>query len=314
MEERSIILLSNVRQEDSLSHFRNPIPSGMLNPHFKHQIALEGFGFHANFKSAASPQNPLLPSLISIFRKDFEKTTGVDTPGLVHQDLSLKLLTQNKEDFHLNLHRSYTPFALAKHMNKLATFSNTKLGHTFRGLPCYYDKGTVQFGQHEFPFRLMKNARRREKHQTILFFEQRFAQVLQLPATMTAVTIDGHPYYGFDWAREEVDLKSSQTIHVCAPQLIYIRSKTIENTLVDDNFDQLLRRVALSSLSGQQYVSYCFPTLHFIDALPEVTNSIHIQLLDENQQQLRLSSGFATYIILKVRSQPRPFINNNNST
>ena len=91
-EFKTIVLRSNIRTEDSLTSFGNPVPAQFLNPYYEHEVALTGFGLHCQFKNAGSPMNAIYPSLIQIFKMDFKSATGYDDPSLVRRE-SFKIIS-----------------------------------------------------------------------------------------------------------------------------------------------------------------------------------------------------------------------------
>ena len=68
-----------------------------------------------------------------------------------------------------------------------------------------------------------------------------------------------------------------------------------------------LRQVAMPSLEDvgkNQYFSYNFKTFQYVKTLKDFNNIINIQFLDENKEKIRVSNGFASYVILQVKSSP----------
>lgn len=303
-KSKSIVLFSNVFKEDSLSSFKNLVPQDFLNPNHHHEVALAGLGFHYQLKNNATPKESLYPVLIQIFRKDFKAATGHEEPEDVSKSLQLESLVKNNEDFHIDECQSYTPKSLANFLNELAIGKHQHSKTVPRGFPAKFEDGSIHFSQFNFPFERFATLAEKRMYECILLFHERFADSLNLCQSepLSHLFIGSEKYYFFQAsASGKKTLSSKNEIIVKRPKILHVCSSNVKSTMVDQEVRPLLRRIALPS-DGSGYLTFNFKNLHYIPTLQDFNTTISIQLLDENKNQLRLSSGFATYVILKVTS------------
>ena len=303
---KSIVLFSNVSLEDSLSSFKNLVPRDFLNPHHNHQVALVGLGIHYQLKNDATPKNSLYPVMIQIFRKDFIAATGEEEPEDIVKPLLLESLTQNNEDFHIDERKSYTLESLAKDLNDTAVEKHLKTGTEPRGFPAKFENGKLHFSQFGFPFDKLPPDIDKRMFETILFFHERFVDCLNLnqSASLSHVLIGSEKYFFFKPRTSNDVVSSTSEISIKRPRILHVCSSNVKATMVDNEVRPLLRRVALPN-DDNGYLTFNFKNLHYVPTLTDFNTSISIQLLDENYNQLRLASGFATYVVLKVISTSR---------
>jgi len=114
--EKTMVVMSNVRQQDKLNDFTNEIPNGFLNDFDSHQAAVMGIGLHSKFKNNATPVNTAVPSMITTFIKNFI-SNGFRSPASVTEPLDLSMFPL-ADRFYLDQHASYTPLQLYDHLNQ----------------------------------------------------------------------------------------------------------------------------------------------------------------------------------------------------
>lgn len=138
MQETILYLLSNAREEDSLSDFTNYLPDQLLNPFYDHQAAVLGLGLDAKYKSDGCPDNDHYPAMLQIFQFDFERRTGFFSPDDVDKPLQLDTVASSLDRYHLNPGDGYTTQTLSKFFNLKQIFFNSRHLQHFKGLPCRY--------------------------------------------------------------------------------------------------------------------------------------------------------------------------------
>ena len=184
-QNKSVVLMSNIRPQDSLSVFGNPLPDQFLHPHYKHRIALSSIGLHTEFKSCAVPKNDKYPAIIQIFRKNWKKQCQSLDPSQNSAEnnnaLTLSMF-QRQDGYFLDTNKAYSNEELHQHLQASQVFYNTSLQYKFRGYPSTYNSETniITFGQFEMPFDLFKFKSRRQNHQTFLLFHEKFVDTLGL--------------------------------------------------------------------------------------------------------------------------------------
>ena len=305
-EFKTVVLRSNIRTEDSLTSFGNPVPAQFLNPYYEHEVALTGFGLHCQFKNAGSPMNAIYPSLIQIFKMDFKSATGYDDPSLVKSPLKLSSLIKNNEGFYLEENAEYTPETLTDYLTKSMMMKYKKLRMHPRGKPAKFKDGLIHFSQFEFPWERL-DPRIHEGYKTVLFFHERLADCLDLKALKSSVMVEKERYYYFTPNDQADTIMSSKNITIKVPKVLKICSPNVQSSIVENTMTPFLRQVAMPSredLGNNQYFSYNFKTFEFVKTLKDFNNIINIQFLDENKEKIRVSNGFASYVILQVKSRP----------
>ena len=310
MEEREIVLISNVRSQDSLSNFCNPLPKHTFNEFYNHEIAVSGFGLSCKLKNNATPRHTNLPVMITAFRKTLKRVFNIeDKSELVSKNLDLKLLTMENPGYYINVSENYTPEKLSSHFNQLAVMHKKKMNFDYKGIPTSYnqEKSTIEFSQFHYDMdKFIYNSAKR-LHELFFFFHERFVESLSLLLNNTDwVTIGGEKYYFYHPKSAQELLSSKKSIVVKFPKVIHICSNTVQSTLFDDEYKPILRRTALPIKDGKigvdGHFSFSFKNLEYVPAISKVLNFIHIQFLDENHQQLKLSQGFPSYVTLRIRS------------
>lgn len=129
--EKTMVVMSNVRQQDKLNDFTNEIPNGFLNDFDSHQAAVMGIGLHSKFKNNATPVNTAVPSMIITFIKNFI-SHGLSSPAVVTKPLDLTIFPL-EDRFYLDQHASYTPLQLYDHLNQTDLAYVKHLGFEFKG-------------------------------------------------------------------------------------------------------------------------------------------------------------------------------------
>lgn len=312
VEEQTLYLISNIREGDTLSSFGNPVPASFLNPHHYHKIALAGLGFHYQVKNNAVPKDLKYPVLIQIFRKDFLEASGYENPEDVEHPLTLSSLIRNNEGYFIDEDKEYDPEELSKHLNKLAILNHREMKTEPRGFPTKLQNETIHFGQMSFPFKMLPDPRLKRLHETILLYHERFADSLGLlndSNKLSHLYVESQKYY-FLPSNLPITLTSNQKIVIKKPKVLHIFSSNVKVSLVDDSFKPFLKRTAMpneDTIGKDRYLTFNFKTLEYYPTHESITNSIHIQLLDEHKNQLRLSSGQGSFVIIKIKSSPYPF-------
>ena len=310
MEEREVVLISNVRSQDSLSNFSNPLPKLTLNEFYNHEIAVSSFGFSCKLKNNATPRNTNLPVMITAFRKTLKHVFNIeDDSELVSKNLDLNLLTKENPGYYINVSENYTPEKLSLHFNQLAVMHKQKLKFDYKGIPTSYnqEKSTIEFSQFHYNMDKFRYNSAKRMHQLFFFFHERFVESLSLSFNNSDwVTIGGERYHFFHPESPQDVLSSKKSIIVKYPKVIHICSNTVHSTLCDDEYKPILRRTALPIKDGKigsdGHVSFSFKTLEYVPAISKVLELIHIQFLDEDNKQLKLSQGFPSYVTLRIRS------------
>ena len=305
IEYKTIIVRSNTRAEDSLTSFGNLVPAQFLNPYYEHEVALTGFGLHCQYKNAGSPKDSEYPSLIQIFNMDFREATGFLNPSFVNKPLELKSLTRNNEGFHLEENAEYTPETLADYLEKSMLMKYKKLRMMPRGKPAKFMDGAIHFSQFDFPWDRL-DPLIHEEYKTVLFFHERLVNCLDLKTLTSSLLVDKERYYYFTPSDQNDTIKSVNNITLKVPQVLKICSPNVQPCIVENGMIPFLRQVAMPSLEEvgkNHYFSYNFKTFQYVKTLKDFNNIINIQFLDENKEKIRVSNGFASYVILQVKSR-----------
>ena len=305
-EYKTVIVRSNIRNEDSLTSFGNPVPAQFLNPYYDHEVAVTGFGLHCQFKNAGSPRDTAYPSLIQIFMMDFKEATGFLDPTFVNEPLELKSLTKNNEGFYLEENAEYTPQTLTDYLEESMMMKYKKLRMIPRGKPAKLIDGAIHFSQFDFPWDML-DPMIHEDYKTVLFFHERLVNCLELKTLSSSLLVDEERYYYFTPHDENDTIMSVKNITLKVPQVLKICSPNVQPCIVENGMIPFLRQVAMPSLEDvgkNQYFSYNFKTFQYVKTLKDFNNIINIQFLDENKEKIRVSNGFASYVILQVKSSP----------
>ena len=305
-EYKTIVLRSNIRAGDSLTSFANLVPSQFLNPYHEHEVAVTGFGLHCQFKNAGSPKDAAYPSLIQIFNMDFKEATGFLDPTFVNKPLELKSLTKNDEGFYLEENAEYTPQTLADYLEETMMMKYKKLRMIPRGKPAQFKDGVIHFSQFDFPWNLL-DPLIHEEYRTILFFHERLVKCLELQELTSSLLVDKERYYYFSPKNQNDTITSRNKITIKVPRVLNICSSNVQPSIVETAMLPFLRQVALPSnedIGKNQYISYNFKTFQYVKTLKDFNNIINILFLDENKEKVRVSDGFASYVILQVKSHP----------
>ena len=303
-EFKTIVLRSNIREGDTLTSFGNHVPAKFLNPYYKHEVAVTGFGLHCQFKNAGSPKDAAYPSLIQIFKMDFKEATGFLEPAFVNESLELKSLTKNNEGFYLEENAEYTPQSLADYLEKSMMMKYNKLRMMPRGKPAKFIDGAIHFSQFDFPWHMLDPITH-EDYKTVLFFHERLVKCLDLKSLTSSLLVDKERYYYFSPNNENDTLMSKNSIRIKVPKVLKICSPNVESNIVENTMIPFLRQVAMpdtDDLGKNQYFSYNFKTFHFVKTLKDFDSVIKVQFLDENREKIRVLNGFASYVILQVKS------------
>ena len=305
-EFKTVILRSNIRAEDSLTSFGNPVPAQFLNSYYDHEVAVTGFGLHCQFKNAGSPKDAAYPSLIQIFNMDFKAATGFLEPSFVNKPLELASLTKNNEGFHLEENAEYTPETLTDYLTKTMMMKYKKLRMMPRGKPAKFINGAIHFSQFDFPWDRL-DPTIHEEYKTVLFFHERLVNCLDLKTLTSSLMVDKERYYYFTPNNQNDTIMSTNNITIKVPKVLKICSSNVQPSIVENGKIPFLRQVAMPNiedLGKNQYLSYNFKTFQYVKTLKDFNNIIHVQFLDEHKEKIRVSNGFASYVILQIRSHP----------
>ena len=250
-ENKSVVLMSNVRPKDTLTNFSNPLPDQFLHPHYRHRVAVSSIGLHTEFKSSAVPKNDLYPIMIQMFRKDWIRTCKTRDPSENNEN-SEKPLTLNmfrKQDcYFIDTNKSYTNQELHTHFENTQGCYNGLLNNKFKGFPSKFDAATntLSFGQWDMPFKDFKYESRRQAHQTYLLFHENFVNTLGLLEGMLTTAIKRTPWNITLPNGEKITEYREEEIQVQGPDLqpVYIdkelyfwflpAAKTFVNSLPDN--------------------------------------------------------------------------------
>lgn len=324
IQERTLLLQSNVRETDKLNAFENPIPHGFLEEGYFHQAAVVGIGLHAEFKNRCVPRRLDMPSIFQVFAKHFKFRTTFDFPEEVKQPLKRDMFEPH-ECYFLDQNKEYTPHELHQHLFKLATNYNSSLEQMFQGFISRWEaddededderetngnaKGRITFSQYNFPFKPFTWELGKLRHRTILFFHDNFWTTLGLGQSRPdlpsiTVMIENDLYHVFTPTAEDDFLFSTKTIEHARPRIIQISCEHAVRQMVDRQYLPLLKRTPLDIQHERdaQFFTKHFKHLEFIPLLPSACHQIKIILLDEEGQPLRLTAGYSTYVILYVKS------------
>ena len=227
-QNKFVVLMSNVRPQDTLNNFSNPLPDQFLHPYYKHRIAVSSISLHTEFKSAAVPRNSAYPVIIQMFRKDWIRQFHTAEPARhsTANNNALALTMFRPQDcYYIDTAKSYTNEELHLHLNNTQVYYNSLLGNKFKGFPSQHDRESnmLKFGQFEFPFKGMKYKSRQRLHQTFLLMHQNFVDVLELTQVMTATTVTDVET-SVTSQGEQVETETQRKVDIPGPKLepVYI--------------------------------------------------------------------------------------------
>ena len=297
--------MSNVRDQDKLNSFSNPIPSGFLNDYDAHLGAVADIGLHSKFKNNAMPINPLMPSIIQVYLKKL-----VINPGPYRLSMFDEL-----DCFHLDPHRGYTPKQLHEYLTQTVRSYTDNLGRNPKGYISRYheEDKEIRFSQYDYNFDDFDEDWEQQYHITHLFFHENFAHALDLFASEPGmrnkgVKIDDDLYYDFSPGRPGAELYCSSTRSIVSsrPNMIQITCDSAQHSMVEQTKLPLLKRMPLTIkvAADAEFWVHTFKRLDWVPLNPDCAHLISIKLLDEHGNKVRLTPGYPTYITLKIRSFP----------
>ena len=180
--------------------------------------------------------------------------------------------------------------------------------------PVDYDEQTneLRFGQFKYPFD--NKGMVKELYRTVLLFHENFCEALDLLKNrpdMTPLFIGKDQFYCFfPNMNDETDYcATKRNITISRPNMIHITCGSAKHSIVEDSYQPLLKRMPLmiKVAADAEFWVHNFKTLDWIPLNPDCAHLISFKLLDEKGRKVRLSPGYPTYIILKIRSYPPLF-------
>ena len=151
----------------------------------------------------------------------------------------------------------------------------------------------------------------KEIRRTHLFFHETFCNSLDLLKSrpnMGSLYIENEytkdRYYYFLPLSTSDYVSTKNSITITKPKLIQITCGSAKHSMVEGTYLPLLKRIPLTikfAVDAEFWV-HSFKTLQWIPLNPDCAHLISIKLLDERGTKVRLSPGFPTYIVLKIRS------------
>ena len=203
---------------------------------------------------------------------------------------------------------------ISKHGFFFFFFFTTKIHFSYYRHPVDYDEHTneLRFGQFGFPFDTKGTLK--ELYVTVLLFHEKFCEALDLLKNrpdMTQLFIGEDLFYClFPRMGDETDYcVTKRNITISRPNMIHITCGSAKHSIVEDSYQPLLKRMPLTIkvAADAEFWVHNFKTLDWIPLNPDCAHLISFKLLDEKGRKVRLSPGYPTYIILKIRSYPPLF-------
>ena len=196
-QNKSVVLMSNIRPGDTLNDFSNSVPDQFLHPHYKHRIAVSSIGLHTEFKSPAVPPKDAYPVVIQMFRKDWRRLCQSANPSqhsAAAAAASNKTLTLSmfrpQDCYFIDRTKNYTNQELHQHFENAQVYYNTVLRNKFKGFLTQLEaNNALTFGQFGFPWQAFSLPSRRRLHQTFLLFHENFAETLELTTVKSLKTV-----------------------------------------------------------------------------------------------------------------------------
>ena len=298
--DKKILMISsadNGYHKNSLSSFTNTIPRGYLAANKKWKVSIESVGLHAQFVNAGVSKNNLFPALIQINKEHLR--------GLQGSNYSLYYFHQHNR-FYLDPLKSYTLESLDSHFRfMVASYMHQNL-RSFIGFPTRYNPVTKEFkiGQFDFFFERLKNGGDIEKYRNYVFLHKTFYDHISIynhtDVKFVECTISGEPYLRFyvDGRSPVPIVTSTESLVKQIPKVIKIVSSSLSEVLDNDKKSKVIRVTNIPKTGLDNFVHFDFANKEWFEIEEKDLRSIDITLTDENDQQLRLSSGTPTYVKL----------------
>lgn len=120
------------------------------------------------------------------------------------------------------------------------------------------------------------------------------------------VYVEQEKYFWYLPNSEDEFLWSTKTIHNARPKLVQIACPNAVSSIVDDQILPILKRVPLSMQKADEaeYWVHHFKTLEWVQLYPSACHEIGISLLTEDGSLCQFTSGYSTYLIVKIKSYP----------
>ena len=290
--EKKAVLVSNALQSfksNNLSEFQNRLPENYLEDHLEWSSSVETIGFHLRLRNKGTCNDSTFPSFIQAKSGYFLQKPGVsfDEHGNL-KDVSLSTFEQ-WQVYYLEENEDYPP----KKLNyvwrwRTAYFSKTK-SHFFSGSPTKMSAdGSIEFGQFESNLDLTDR-----DNLNFLFFHENFFNAIDIERKdFKKVYIDTQMYYYMLYSKPLKSKNFCKGLIIQLPKVIQLCSKTIDQKSY--NPMNIVKRFAVYPEEIGQYVTKVFSKENYVE-VGASPRSFHLCLVDENFENLVLSSGIPTY-------------------
>ena len=325
--DKPVLLISNgpstTKEDKTLTSFSGSIPPNILDQHKSWKVAVHSCGLHMMLKQPISPKYENHPSLIQI---TFENLNNIivkhDLVGMEKFQLSM---FEDSLKLFVDREKSYTSKTLAEDL--VAQAALDKIHHKrFDGIPLKYDEQTqnILFGQFESNGkdsneRISKLPKEEgKKLRTFVFINKRFKEGLNIQFSRINNTdtgdfrttdIGGELYYFFfnskKWKLNPIyPFKSIEKNYpLKEPGIIQITTPDIEHNINSGIFCRSLCQFTLRQSEIKKYIHKEFENYVFSDVLSNCIISFSIKFVDENLNQLRLSTGLPSWVKLVFSSK-----------
>lgn len=316
--EKKIILMSNSKNHlinNTLTHFQNRfLDPSYLKAHKQWEISLEHLAFHANFKNSATSKNNAYPCLLHCTRFFCTDDLKCDLFDKTQSKPKLRLTQfQERQKFYLNEKKSYTPLMLHQEFTKRSlTISKhdskqQKLAN-YSGFVTKVDQENkiLLFKQYKYPFDKLSNDYTRKQLRTILFFHENFKKTLKFADNLFdgTIKIDNELYFWIYNSKKRKPLQLSlysESLFIKPPNLIKVVCINVRPSITQEAYSQEIAYIHIDKENVGQYIHRKFHTKDSFVLEDEQITNLEIQLLDENQNDLRLSNGLPTVVKLHAK-------------
>jgi hypothetical protein len=299
--EHNIFLMSNgstsLYPENTLTSFRNKIPTDYLSDSVQWKVAMESVGIYNKFRNSALPKPYEIPTIIAFtsawYEAHFKYGSELNIKSLHnYQKIYFYHGTEIDADIidvHIDTHQH----------NNVGINQNNYIGKILTISP--NDKNKVIIGQFSWPPHLI--------HPICILIHQNFATYLELPEPTNSdgvdskIIIDGEVYVWYSIQDKTVTYESGiiKPYHPNGPAMVKIQCKNIMPYMSSAGFCQDLGHITLPHLKSHTFHHHQFKNIEWFNLQTKNLESIDIKLVDGEGETLIFEDGYSTLVKLHFK-------------
>ena len=312
--EKKIVLMSNSKNhtlENTLTHFQNEfLDTRYLKPHKKWEISLNQIGLHARFKNYGTSKNNKYPSLLACSRLHFTYLLNCDLFDSTVNSCNPKLSDfGDMHKFYLDERMSYTPMMLHEIFSLWITTLNHESSEArslYTGMVTKIDMSNkmMLFGQFNFPFTDTMMTMRQMR--SVLFFNVNFKAALGFADSLFdgSIFIGNEQYFWRYNSKNSLPLQlklTSDALSLQIPNIIKIVCPNIRPFITQEGYSREIGLIVINDEDSGKYINRSFLSKEAFELEDDVIKSLDIQFKDEHDNNLRLSDGLPSTVVLHAK-------------